>query len=309
MAPRPRPASRAVALAIALATLVVPAAAAAQSATTTSITASPSPATAGQPVTLTATTSAPGTVTFTYGGQTVGTAPTAGAAATASGFTQWHYIGNSVAHRIATNPARTDLYVSTYNPDDCGGGRCWTKRLAPDGGVSYAPNESWNGLYVSVTGLAVASNGTIYEGIFNGSAQNTIRKRTSIGNVSTEFVSSTSICGTCTAGQGYITGMTIDANDNLYVTNSREGKILKVTPDGVVSTYASGLGSPIAGPVINHSTGVLYYIDGNRDINQIRAGGGAATLLTEANCAIETNPGSGWYGTGAQLALDSAGFI
>ena len=306
---RLRPALLVLALGAAIAMLGAPGSASALTATTTGITASPSPAIAGQPVTLTATTSVPGVVTFTYDGQTIGTAPTAGAAATASGFTQWQYTGNSVGHRIATNPASTNFVVSTYNPSDCSGGRCQTKLLSSGGGVSYAPSESWNGLYVSVTGLAVDSSGAIYEGIFNGSAQSTIRKRTSIGATSTQFVASADICGTCSAGQGYITGMTIDANDNLYVTNSRDGKILKVTPAGVVSVYASGLGSPIAGPVINHTTGVLYYIDGSGDIKKIPAGGGTPTLLAAASCTIDANSGSAWYGNGAQLALDSAGFI
>ena len=287
----------------------VPGAASALTATTTSITASPSPATAGQSVTLTATTTAPGIVSFSYNGQVVGTAPTAGAAATASGFTSWSYTGNSSSLRLAANPTTNNLYISTWNPEDCGGGRCQTKELTPVGGVNYAPFESWNGPWVMVSGLAVASNGTIYEGVFNGNAQNTIRKRTSIGAASTTFVSSLDICGTCSAGQGYITGMTIDANNNLYITNGREGKILKVTPAGVVTTYASGLGAPIAGPVFNNTTGVLYYIDGNNDIKQIPAGGGTPTLLTAASCVIDADPASSFYGNGAQIALDSAGFL
>ena len=281
----------------------------AASATTTSISASPSPVTQGQSVTLTATTNAPGTVDFSYGGVSIGTAPTGLGAATATGFSRWDYTGNSIALRLATNPAVTNVFISTWNPDDCGGGRCQTKQLSPGGGVTFAPSESWNGQWVLVTGLAVASNGTIYEGIYNGNGQNTIRKRTSIGASSTLFVPSVSICGTCSAGQGYITGMTIDASDNLYVTNSRDGSILKVTSAGVVSTYASGLGSPIAGPVINPTTGVLYYIDANKDIQQIPSGGGTATLLTAASCNIDTNPASSLFGNGTQLALDQAGLI
>jgi signal transduction histidine kinase len=61
-------------LAVAIATAIaLPAVAAGQAATSVSISASPSPATAGQPVTLTATPSVPGTVTFSYDGQVVGT--------------------------------------------------------------------------------------------------------------------------------------------------------------------------------------------------------------------------------------------
>ena len=285
----------------------VPGAASALTATTTSITASPSPATAGQSVTLTATTTAPGIVSFSYNGQVVGTAPTAGAAATATGFNSWSYTGNSVASRMAVDN-NGNILVATWNPDDCGSYRCQTKQLT-SGGINYSPYESWNGPYVMVSGLAGGSDGKIYQAVYNGNAQNTVRVSPSFSAASTTFVSSASICDTCSAGQGYITGMTIDANNNLYITNGREGKILKVTPAGVVTTYASGLGSPIAGPAFNNTTGVLYYIDGNKDIKQIPAGGGTPTLLTAASCSLDTNPASPWYGNGAQLAIDSAGFI
>ena len=286
----------------------LPAAAAGQTATSVTISASPSPATTGQSVTFTATTTAPGIVSFSYNGQVVGTAPTAGAAATASGFTSWSYTGNSVALRLAVGPSN-NLYVATWNGDDCGGFRCVTKQLTSGGGVNYAPQESWNGTGRLISGLAVSSSGLIYEAVWNGPAQNTIRVRSSIGATSTEFVSSTSICGTCSAGSNYISGMTIDANNNLYVTNTRSGSILKITPAGAVTTYASGLGALITGPVFNNTTGVLYYIDSAGDIRQIPAGGGTPTLLTAASCLIDTNSASIYYGMGEQLALDSAGFI
>jgi hypothetical protein len=200
------------------------------------------------------------------------------------------------------------MYVSTYNNMDAGGCRQVTKRLASGGGVACAPFESWNGNWVSVVGLAVSSTGVIYEAVYNGSAQNTIRSRTSIGATSTTFVSATSL-GVPSAGQGQITGMTIDASNNLYVTMRDLGEIKRITPAGVVTTYASGLGSPISSPVINPTTNVLYYINADKDIMQIPSGGGSPTLLTAASCNFETWNGSSWYGLGAQLAIDSAGFL
>jgi outer membrane protein OmpA-like peptidoglycan-associated protein len=279
----------------------------ASTATTTTLSASPSPAVAGQSVTLTATTSAPGTVTFTYDGQTIGTASTVGSGVSLAGMQRWTYTGNSSPWRLAGDSSG-NLYVSTYNPSDCGGGRCQTKQLTAGGGVSYAPSESWNGLYVSVVGLAVDSSGAIYEAVFNGTAQNTIRKRTSIGTNSTTFVSAAAL-GVPSAGQGQISGMTIDANQNLYVTMPYLGEIKKITPAGVVSTYATGLGSPISGPVINTTSGVLYYINADKDVMQIPAGGDTPVLLAAASCNLETWNGSPWYGLGAQLAIDSAGFV
>ena len=83
------------------------------SATSTTITMSPNPAVAGQPVTLTATPSVPGVVTFTVDGQTVGTGQSVGAGTTVTGVQNWGYTGNSVALRIATNPSVNNIFVST----------------------------------------------------------------------------------------------------------------------------------------------------------------------------------------------------
>jgi len=282
-------------------------AALAATATTTSVTATPSPAVAGQSVTLSATTSAPGTVTFSYDGQTVGTGVTTGSGTTLSNIQRWSYTGNSSAWRLASD-SNGNIYVSTYNNMDAGGCRQVTKMLTSGGGVPCAPFESWNGNWVSVVGLAVSSTGVIYEAVYNGTAQNTIRSRTSIGATSTTFVSASAL-GVPSAGQGQITGMTIDASNNLYVTMRDLGEIKRITPAGVVTTYASGLGSPISSPVINPTTNVLYYINADKDIMQIPAGGGSPTLLTAASCNFETWNGSSWYGLGAQLAIDSAGFL
>jgi|GEM_PF-1718097 len=272
------------------------------SATTTTISMSPNPAVAGQSVTLTATPSVPGLVTFTVGGQTVGTGQSVGAGTTVTDVQNWSYTGNSSALRIATNPSVNNVFVSTWNPNDCSGGRCVTKQLSPGGGVTFAGSESWNGQWVLITGLAVDSNGAVYEGIFNGSSQNTIRKRTSIGATSSQFVPAS-------AGISGLTGMTIDASNNLYVTSSLNGTIFRVTPAGVVSTYATNLGSPIGGPVFNSTTGELFYVDANKDIMKIPSGGGTPTLVTAASCNMDANPASSTFGNTAQLAIDSAGFL
>jgi hypothetical protein len=267
-------------------------------ATTTSVSASPSPAIAGQSVTLTALTNAPGTVAFTYNGQTVGTSTTSPAGAAVPATQTWSFTGNSAPTRLATD-SNNNIYISTWNPSDCGGGRCQTKQLTPGGAVNYAPSESWNGTYNQVTGLAVASDGTIYEAVYGGAATNTIRKRTSIGATSSVLVPSS-------AGISRPTGMTLDSSDNLYVTSSLNGTIFKITPAGVVSTYASGLGNAISGPVMNKTTGVLYFINGSQDIMQIPAGGGTATLLAVADCHVDPTTGDSY---GGELAIDPSGNI
>uniref|UniRef100_UPI0020C4C81B hypothetical protein n=1 Tax=Salmonella enterica TaxID=28901 RepID=UPI0020C4C81B len=52
---------------------------------------------------------------------------------------------------------------------------------------------------------------------------------------------------------GYNMGISIDANDNLMVSDSKG--IRKVTPQGLVSTFATGLGNSYKSTV---SDGMLY---------------------------------------------------
>ena len=253
------------------------------SATTTTVSMSPNPAVAGQSVTLTATPSVPGTVTFTVDGQTVGTGTAVGSGASGSNQQAWAYTGNSVA--MATdNDASGNLFVSSQNPEDCGGARCVSKMLMTNGTVNHFANQTWNGANVVVTGLTVASNGVIYEAV---GASNKIYKRTSYNANTTEFASGGLLNNPC--------HMTTDDNDNVYVANRGSGTVLKITPAGVVSTYATGLTSP-CGMEINRTTGVLFVSDGNGDIQSIPSGGGAPTRFLDGSCAVN-----------GQLAIDAVG--
>jgi outer membrane protein OmpA-like peptidoglycan-associated protein len=89
--------------------------------------------------------------------------------------------------------------------------------------------------------------------------------------------------------------MTTDDNDNVYVANRGSGTVLKITPAGAVSTYATGLTSP-CGIEINRTTGVLFVSDGNGDIQSIPSGGGAPTRFLDGSCAVQ-----------GQLAIDAVG--
>ena len=263
--------------------------------TTTTVTMSPNPAVVGQPVTLTATSSVPGSVTFTVDGQTVGTGTAVGArAASGAPARIWNTDQGNIRQMTTDNLG--NVYVSTYR-EDCGGGMCQIKQFTPSGGLNYAPFESHNGGNIWPTGLAVDSSGNIFEAFFNGPAENTIRKRTSIGATSTQFVPAS-------AGIQRPCGMTIDANDNLYVASSINGNIYKVTPAGVVSTYVTDY-DPVTGfgpcsPAINKTTGVLYYLkytelpgqwNQRGVIMQVPAGGGTPTQLAATGCYFGNWPG------------------
>jgi outer membrane protein OmpA-like peptidoglycan-associated protein len=278
----------AIVLLLALGALLVPAVAWALTSTTTTITASPSPAVAGQAVTLTATPSAPGTVTFSYNGSVVGTGTAVGSGAATPYAQIWDFAYNSVPAAMTTDSSG-NAYITTWNPSDCSAGQCQTKRLTPGGAVNLFPNEAWNGTNVMTTGIAVASNGVIYEAVGSGNA---IRKRTAYNASSSVFVS-TGLSRPC--------GLTLDSSDNLYVANRDSGKILKITPAGTVTDHLTGLTAP-CGVVMNKTTGVLYVADGNGDIRTVPSGGGSSTLLVDATCS------TAWW-TGSQLAIDASGYI
>lgn len=122
---------------------------------------------------------------------------------------------------------------------------------------SDLPNTSSDGLgtqasFWNISDLVADSKGNLFVVEW---AVSKIRKITSAGVVTT-FASGNivgSVDGTgVNTFLGYTLGITIDASDNLYVANTANNKILKITPAGMVTTVAG--------------TGVAGSTDGN--INQ-----------------------------------------
>ncbi|RYE18801.1 MAG: T9SS type B sorting domain-containing protein [Sphingobacteriaceae bacterium] len=107
------------------------------------------------------------------------------------------------------------------------------------------------------TGICIDSNGNIY--VSEGYA-NVIRKITKAGVVTT-FAGSgnaTLINGTGTsAGFNQPQGLTIDKLDNIYVADSQNNSIRKITPAGLVSTVAGSIFDNVAG-VADDKKGNLY---------------------------------------------------
>ncbi|MBD1392952.1 NHL domain-containing protein [Mucilaginibacter glaciei] len=164
------------------------------------------------------------------------------------------------------------------------------RKITPDGVVSTYANlgNGQNSPVIYPTGVAVDSHGVVFF-----SSQNIIKKISAEGVVTT-FAGGTygSADGTGTSASfNYTAGMAFDAVDNLYVADQNNNKIRKITPDGVVTTFAGsgtadkfdGLGVSAAfrspASVSVDGFGNVFVADqGNNLIRMISPGGNVKTL-------------------------------
>lgn len=117
----------------------------------------------------------------------------------------------------------------------------------------------------SIDGSALALNGDIY---VTDAYNHTIRKVTPAGVVTT-IAGRFGIAGrsdgpSSTATFNAPSGLAVDAARNVYVADSNNGSIRKITPTGIVSTVALGLDSPR--DVAVDANGSLYVADPSNSI-------------------------------------------
>lgn len=160
-----------------------------------------------------------------------------------------------------------NLYIADF-------GNHKVRKITPDGTVSTfagtgvagaqegsALSATFNGL----TGVAIDSENNLFVADYYN---NKIRKIDALGNVST-------FAGTGTPGSNdglpteatfnYPASISIDANDNLFLTDENNNKIRKISPDGSTTTYAgNGTVGSDEGMALtasfNHPTGLV--VDG-----------------------------------------------
>jgi sugar lactone lactonase YvrE len=163
-------------------------------------------------------------------------------------------------------------------------------------------------------GVAVDSSGNVYVA---DSGNSTIRKITPGGVVSTlaGLAGSTgSDDGTGSAARfNYPSGVAVDSSGNVYVADSYNYTIRKITPGGVVSTLA-GLAGSFAGPsgVAVDSSGNVFVADsGNYTISKITPVGLVSTLAGLAG-SIGSADGTGStarFNVPIGVAVDSSGNV
>jgi streptogramin lyase len=158
-------------------------------------------------------------------------------------------------------------------------------------------------------GIVVDSSGNLFVTDENN---HTIRKITPIGEVTT--VAGLAMNSGTTDGTGSAArfrgpwGLAIDGSDNIYIADSLNNKIRKMTPAGVVTTlagsptglsgYADGVGTAATfnrpHGIVSDAAGNLYVCDYNNvSIRRIEAGTGAVTTLAGQHGQVGTVDGVG----------------
>ena len=131
-----------------------------------------------------------------------------------------------------------------------------------------------------------------------------IRKVAADGTVTTIAGSGTNgyLDATGTAAQfNNPCGTAVDKDGNVYVSERNGRNIRKITPAGVVSTYAHGNGNggnELTSVVINNTTGAIYWSDFYGDgIYQLRNGNVEKVINHSLPCTLTIDPQGNIYAT------------
>lgn len=203
------------------------------------------------------------------------------------------------------------------------------RKISPNGVVStlagssygYADGTGSNAQFSNPTGIAIDSENNIYVADQNN---HKIRKITPNGVVST-FAGSTSGFTDGTGSEAQFnrpTELTIDSQDNIYITDKNNHSIRKITSNGVVTTLA---GNGTAGTVddtgviaqFNNPIGLtidpqnnIYIADSeNNRIRKITPNGVVTTLAGNTQGFLDGNDTTAQFKYPTGLTIDSQGNI
>jgi subtilisin-like proprotein convertase family protein len=193
--------------------------------------------------------------------------------------------------------------------------------LAGSGSYSYADGNGTAASFFAPMSVAVDAAGNVYVA---DSASQRIRKVTSAGVVTTLAGSGTAgyVDGTGTAASfNYPWGVAVDTTGNVYVADSSNSRIRKISSSGVVTTFAgSGTSADGTGTAasFNAPNGVAVDLAGNvyvadSDNNRIRkiTSGGVVTTLAgsgSASYADGTGTAASFYNPSG-VAVDAVGNV
>jgi uncharacterized protein (TIGR03437 family) len=240
---------------------------------------------------------------------------------------------------MTVNGSGTLFFADTGNHEIkqvVSGGTLTTIAGTGTGGYAGDQHSATGAQFDRPTGVALDGAGNLY---IADSGNNAIRILNTAGNMM-PFSGSSCTSSGCTAGyagdglsagQAQLsnpTGLAMDAVGNLYVADTDNGVIRKITPGGgTISTYAgngfnaySGDGGPATQASLNHPRGVAVDASGNLYIadtnnNRIRVVLPNGNIYTVAGTGAIQSGGDGGPATRAQLnfptgvAVDTSGNV
>jgi hypothetical protein len=189
--------------------------------------------------------------------------------------------------------------------------------IAGTGGTGYSGDggPATDATFNTPIGIAFDAAGNLYIGDFYN---NCVRKVNTSGIISTYAGTGTGgysgDSGPATAAQLYHTDYLItDVADNLYIDDNANHRIRKVTPSGIISTFAgngfagsSGDGGPATAASLNYPGGFVFDGSGNFYLagdltNNIRKVSAAGIITAIAGSTVAGYSGDGGLATAALL--------
>jgi sugar lactone lactonase YvrE len=211
--------------------------------------------------------------------------------------------------------------VSGYGKDVAfdGAGNLYLTHKEPNEIVKITPDGKLHTLWSSTTGeipwgITVDAKGNIFATVFGSY----ILKIDSDGNVTTLAGSTESgdVDGQGSSARfNFPFGIAVGKDGNLYVADTFNHKIRKITPDGTVSTLAgstmgfkdgTGTNAQFGGPndVILDGTGNIFVTDGNR-IRKVTSDGQVSTLAGSAQGYLDGTTASAQFNQLTGIVIDA----
>ena len=220
---------------------------------------------------------------------------------------------------LIVNCADAPVSVSTLAGSDNSGYADGTGSAALFGN---APGIANAGTGTRIGGMAIDSTGNIYV----ADALNSRIRKITVNGVVTTFAGSGALGNSdgtaATASFNFPTALVFDASGNLYVTDSQAHNVRKITPAGVVSTFAgSGIFSSVDGTgtaasfrapsgIVIDSAGNLFVADAVADVIRKITPAGVVTTFAGTTDVAGNADGTGTtasFNDPFGLAIDASG--
>ena len=203
------------------------------------------------------------------------------------------------------------------------------RKITPEGAVTTLAGGSTNGFEDGIgtqaqfnepRGIIVDASGNVYVA---DTRNNAIRKITSGGAVTTLSGSTSGFAdGTATTAKfNFPSGVALDASGNVYVADTANNKIRKITPTGAVTTlagstsgFADGAGSSVQfknpSAVALDASGNVYVADlGNNKIRKITPAGAVTTLSGSTSGFADGTATTAKFNLPSGVAVDASGNV